>query len=174
MEFSVSEIRMSIVKDQIQALIHKEAALLDQTKLDDWLALYAEDGSYWIPMDEFCDPLKDSSIIYDDVLRLKMRVEQIMRQHRVAQNPASQTLRMISNIDIQFEDASETAQASYAMLLLEMRSGDWRQRGLGQINHYPAHCYVTFKKVQDEWKIEHKQIKLLNRHQPIFGLSFMI
>ena len=162
------------MKDQIQALIHKEAALLDQTQLDDWLDLYAEDGSYWIPMDENCDPLKDSSIIYDDIERLKMRVEQIMRQRRVAQEPASQTLRLISNIDIADSEQGYQAEATYSMLLMEMRSGDWRQRGLGQINHYPAHCKATFKKIDGVWKIQHKQIKLLNRHQPIFGLSFMI
>lgn len=162
------------MKNEIQALIHQEAALLDQTKLDDWLNLYAENGTYWIPMDEHCDPLKDSSIIYDDVERLKMRVEQIMRQRRVAQDPASQTLRMISNIDIQVEEDQQQASATFSMLLMEMRSGDWRQRGLGQINHYPAHCSATFSKVDGEWKIQDKVIKLLNRHQPIFGLSFLI
>lgn len=162
------------MKNEIQALIHKEAALLDQTKLDDWLNLYAADGSYWIPMDENCDPLKDSSIIYDDIERLQMRVEQIMRQHRVAQDPASQTLRMISNIDIQVSEGEAQASATFSMLLMEMRSGDWRQRGLGTINHYPAHCSATFTQVDGEWKIKDKVIKLLNRHQPIFGLSFLM
>lgn len=162
------------MKDDIQALIHQEAALLDQSLLDDWLDLYTEDAHYWIPMDENCDPLKDSSIIYDDISRLKMRVEQIMRQHRVAQEPASQTLRMISNIDIAHTEGEHEAEATFSMLLMEMRSGDWRQRGLGQITHYPAHCKASFKKQEGAWKIQHKQIKLLNRHQPIFGLSFMI
>ncbi|WAB99753.1 nuclear transport factor 2 family protein [Pseudomonas putida] len=159
---------------EIQQLIQSEARLLDQVKLDEWLDLFTQDARYWIPMDENADPLKDSSIIYDDIPRLKMRVDQIIRQNRVAQQPASQTLRMISNIDIIHSENAETAEATFAMLLMEMRSGDWRQRGLGQLNHYPAHCSASFEKEGGQWKISKKIIRLLNRHQPIFGLSFLM
>lgn len=157
----------------VQSLILREAQLLDDNQLDDWLALYTDDASYWVPIDETADPLKESSIIYDNRLRLAMRVEQIMRQNRVAQNPGSNTLRMVSNIDIQDVDA-DTATARFALLLTEVRSGDWRQQGLGETRLFPAHCKLVCKKVGDDWKIQHKTIVLLNRKQPIVGLSFIL
>lgn len=157
----------------VQKLILREARLLDEMRLDDWLALYLEDASYWVPIDENADPLKESSIIYDNHSRLAMRVEQIMRQNRVAQNPGSHTLRMVSNMEIEDVDAA-TATATFALMLTEVRSGDWRQQGLGEMRMFPGHCKVACKKVGDDWKIQHKTIVLLNRKQPIVGLSFII
>ncbi|MDX3906352.1 MAG: aromatic-ring-hydroxylating dioxygenase subunit beta [Pigmentiphaga sp.] len=157
----------------IQRLIFQEARLLDEGKLDDWLALYTEDATYWVPIEEDADPLRDSSVIYDNRLRLAMRVEQIMRQSRVAQSPASNTLRMISNMEVA-ETGDDTATATFALLLTEVRSGDWRQNGLGETRLFPAHCAMTCKKTGDGWKIQHKKIVLLHRRQPIVGLSFII
>lgn len=157
----------------IETLILREATLLDEWKLDDWLSLYTDDATYWVPIDEKADPLKESSIIYDDHLRLAMRVEQIMRQARVAQKPPSQTLRMVSNIRITHGDET-SATADFAMLLSEVRSGDWRQNGLGDTRLYPGHCSLHARKVGNDWKISHKKIVLLNRFQPIVGLSFIL
>src|SRR5690606_6221855 len=99
--------------------------------------LYAEDATYWIPMDEEADPLKDASIIYDNRLRLAMRVEQIQRQSRVAQNPPSLTMRMVTNLEV--EASSDThASARFCMHLTEVRAGDWRQRGLGEMRQLPG------------------------------------
>lgn len=157
----------------VQQLILHETQLLDDMRLDDWLDLYTDDAAYWVPIDENSDPLKESSIIYDNRLRLAMRVEQIVRQNRVAQSPGSNTLRMVSNFDIQDVDAN-TASARYAMLLTEVRSGDWRQQGLGEMRLFPAHCTLVAKRVEGDWKIQRKTIKLLNRKQPIVGLSFIL
>lgn len=157
----------------VQDLILREAQLLDEMRLDDWLALYTDDATYWVPIDEKVDPLKDSSIIYDNRLRLAMRVEQIMRQNRVAQSPMSNTLRMVSNISVEAID-EQSAAASYGMLLTEVRSGDWRQQGLGGTRFFPGHCKLTCKNQGGEWRIQHKTIVLLNRKQPILGLSFII
>ena len=156
----------------VETLIYQEARLLDQGLLDDWLKLYTEDASYWIPIDENADPLKESSVIYDNHLRLAMRVEQIMRQSRVAQNPSSYTLRMVSNLELS-EVSDERATARFALLLTEVRSGDWRQRGLGEMRQLPGHCEVDAVLRDGSWKIQHKKIVLLNRKQPIVGLSFI-
>lgn len=161
------------MKHPVETLIYQEARLLDSGLLDDWLSLYAQEATYWIPIDENADPLKESSIIYDNRLRLQMRVEQIMRQARVAQNPSSYTMRMVSNLELT-EVSEEQASARFAMLLTEVRSGDWRQRGLGEMRSLPGHCEVQACKVDGDWKIRHKKIVLLNRKQPIIGLSFII
>lgn len=157
----------------MEKLILREATLLDEGKLDDWLSLYTEDATYWVPIDETADPLKESSIIYDNRLRLAMRVEQILRQARVAQNPASLTMRMISNVQVE-EESETSAKARFCMQLTEVRSGDWRQRGLGEMRTFPGHCTIKARQVDGDWKIAHKKIVLLNRHQPIVGLSFLI
>lgn len=157
----------------VEKLIYQEARLLDQGLLDDWLALYTPQATYWVPIDEHVDPLQESSIIFDNHLRLQMRVEQIMRQARVAQNPSSYMLRMISNLELETL-CDDRVIARFAMLLTEVRSGDWRQQGLGTLRQLPAHCELEAVHVDGVWKIDRKKIVLLNRKQPIFGLSFII
>lgn len=157
----------------IQTLIHHECRLLDEGKLDDWLALYTKDCAYWLPIDETADPLKDSSVIYDNHLRLSVRVEQMMREKRVSQTPVSSAMRMVTNLEVIEVDA-DTAEACFNLLVLEMRSGDWRQQGLGDIRQYPGHCTMRFRREDGGWKIQSKTVVLLNRKQPIVGLSFLL
>ena len=35
---------------EIEALIHREAGLLDDRRYDDWIALFTEDCRYWVPV----------------------------------------------------------------------------------------------------------------------------
>ncbi len=161
------------MKDTIQTLIQRECRLLDEGRLDEWLQLYTGDATYWIPIDEMADPLKESSVIFDDHLRLSMRVEQIMRQKRVSQTPGSQSMRMVSNLEVS-DLAAGQAEARYAMAVFEVRSGDWRQQGLGETRIFPGHCTMRFRRDGDDWKISSKTFVLLNRKQPIVGLSFIL
>lgn len=157
----------------IQSLIHRECRLLDEGKLDDWLDLYTTDATYWLPIDETADPLQDSSVIYDDRTRLAMRVEQIMRQRRVSQTPGSQSMRMVSNLEIS-ENGAGLAEAQFSLLVIEVRSGDWRQNGLGETRLFPGHCTMVLQRTGDLWQIKSKTFVLLNRRQPIIGLSFLL
>ena len=54
-----------------------EAALLDDGRFDEWLALFAEDGRYWVPLlgARQVDPLSHNSIAYEDRLLLQLRIE---------------------------------------------------------------------------------------------------
>jgi len=162
-----------MLKQSIEALILRECRLLDQNLLDEWLQLYTQDAIYWLPIDENADPLSESSVIYDDRLRLEMRVEQFVRQKRVSQAPASTSMRMVSNLEV-IESGTDVAMARYAMLVLEVRSGDWRQQGLGEMRSFPGHCTLDLRREGAEWRIARKTFVLLNRKQPIVGLSFIL
>ena len=157
----------------LEMAIRTEARLLDEVSLDHWLAMYTQDATYWVPMDEKADPTKASSVIFDNHSRLQMRVEQTMRQSRVAQQPPSQMLRMITNFEIVSETA-ETASVRYAQLLIETRAGDWRQQGLGETRLYPGRCFVDLRKGDDTWQFVRKKVVLLNRYLPLEGVSFII
>ena len=61
---------MKLNRTEAEDFLFHEADLLDRREFDQWLALFAEDGIYWLPMDDDDDPLMQSSILYDDT---KMR-----------------------------------------------------------------------------------------------------
>lgn len=160
---------------QIIASIYREARLLDDWQLDEWLELFADDGIYWIPVDPDSNPREVPSIIYDDKVGLEIRVEQLLRQNRLSQTPRSETLRAISNVEIL--DRSDTAaHARYVLVLFEVRTGDWRHRGLGQLNQHVGTCFVDFRRDGPDggWKITRKKLVLLQREQPFEGLSYIL
>jgi 3-phenylpropionate/cinnamic acid dioxygenase small subunit len=158
---------------EITNLVLREAQLLDDWQLDDWLDLYAEQAIYWLPINEDVDPRVEPSIIYESKPMLALRVEQLMRQNRRAQTPRSECMRMVSNIVVSGA-GTDRAAARYNLLLIELRAGDWRQSGLGEKRLYGGRCDVQYVKNGASWKILHKKISLLDRKQPVSGLSFIL
>ena len=49
---------------KIEQFLYDEANLLDQPDLDSWIALYTEDGSYWMPVAvDQADPINHVSLL---------------------------------------------------------------------------------------------------------------
>ena len=161
------------IESDITKLVMLEARLLDEWRRDDWLALLAEDAIYWLPIDETADPQTSSSLIHENRQILAMRVDQLMRENRHAQTPRSEIMRCVSNLDISAE-AEDTAIARYNLLAVETRSGDWRQKGMGEKHLFAGRSLIRFRRESAGWRIVHKQIILLDRRQPIVGLSFIL
>ena len=60
-----------------QFLIH-EAQLLDQRRFRDWMGLFAEDGSYWVPaVPGQKSPFDQASLFYDDRELMRTRIERL-------------------------------------------------------------------------------------------------
>lgn len=47
---------MGITRQEAEAFLFREARLLDERRLDDWLALFTDDSRYWIPSGAGADP----------------------------------------------------------------------------------------------------------------------
>lgn len=64
--------------DDVQDFIYREARLLDEARWDEWFALFAEDGIYWVPVShDQPDGLNHTSLAYEDHLLLRLRVERL-------------------------------------------------------------------------------------------------
>ncbi|HLV77060.1 MAG TPA: aromatic-ring-hydroxylating dioxygenase subunit beta [Marinobacter sp.] len=157
---------------EFESFVYKESDLLDQRDLNGWLELLHDDVVYWIPIDESADPVLDSSIVWDNKVRLQMRVDQIVNQNRVSQAPPSETLRMITNLQTSMVD--DVYHASYKQLLVESREGDWRQAGLGHTRYYPGRVKIEAVRDGGDFRLIRKEIILLGRHRPFEGLSFIL
>src|SRR5215510_2344325 len=50
-----------------EEFLFHEARLLDTGRYEEWLALFTEDATYWLPLERNQkDPLETSSLVYDD------------------------------------------------------------------------------------------------------------
>ena len=114
-------------RQEVEDLLYKEAALLDEWRLDEWLELLTEDAIYEIPPTDV--PEGDSRntlfIIADDALRIRSRVKQLLGKAAWAENPHSRTRRMISNVRVvAAEGENILVTANFAVFRMRYESVD--------------------------------------------------
>src|SRR5260221_12726475 len=85
-------------RQSVEDLLYKEAALLDEWRLDEWLDLLTEDAVYEIPPTDV--PEGDSRntlfIIADDAVRIRSRVKQLLGKAGWAGNPRAPTRAVVA------------------------------------------------------------------------------
>ena len=80
---------MTIDRDLID-FVYREAELLDQRRFDEWYELFADEGHYWIPLHaDQPDPRDHVSLMYEDKLLLKARIERLAGPRTHSQQPES-------------------------------------------------------------------------------------
>jgi p-cumate 2,3-dioxygenase subunit beta len=113
-----------LLEREVEDFIVREAALLDEWRLDDWLALFTEDARYLVPATDLPDgePKETLAIINDDMARLRGRVERLKSRHAHREFPWSRTRRFITNVRIkELSEQEMVVQASF--LVYRIRSG---------------------------------------------------
>ncbi len=72
------------------AFVVREARMLDEHRFEEWLDLFAEDGHYWMPLEwGQTDPILVGSLLYEDRLLLRIRVERLKGNRTFSQKPKS-------------------------------------------------------------------------------------
>lgn len=98
---------------------HHEARLLDDRRFEEWEALWASDGMYWILGER--DELDGFAIVQDNRNRITTRIRQMLDADRHSQRPPSRTARTLSGIEATV--AGEEVEVRSSFLLLESRLG---------------------------------------------------
>lgn len=95
-------------RSEYEDFLYLEAQLLDEWRLDEWLALFAEGATYDVPTAGSPDDASSSEKLFyisDDYFRLCHRVTRLKSQAAHSEWPRSQVSRMISNVRILGSDA---------------------------------------------------------------------
>lgn len=94
---------MTPTRAEVEDFLYREAALLDEWKLDEWLELLTEDARYRVPSNDAPDADPESALflIADDIQRIRGRVARLKDPHAHAEFPHSRTRRMITNVRIE-------------------------------------------------------------------------
>ena len=91
-----------ITREQVEDFLFREAALLDEWRLQEWLQLFSEKCGYFVPSndDPQGDHISSLFLIADDRQRLESRVSQLEGRFAHAEYPKSRTRRLVSNVRI--------------------------------------------------------------------------
>lgn len=151
---------------RVTAFIYREARLQDEHQYDDWEALWADDGVYWIPANgDDIDPEKEMSIVYDNRSRIALRIRQLHTGKRHAQAPRSNVRRVVSNIEIVEASDDLVRVFSNALVFESTLRADtlWSTR-----NEY------LLRPDGDSFRMARKNVFLTNNDQALFTLAFLI
>lgn len=96
------------LRGEVEAFLYEEAELLDNWQLTEWAALFTEDAVSRTPAldDPTRDPDNSIFLVNDDLPRIQSRARQLLGDTAWAENPRSQTRRLITNVRVVSADGN--------------------------------------------------------------------
>jgi 3-phenylpropionate/cinnamic acid dioxygenase small subunit len=147
---------------ELEEFLYQEAWLLDQGRFDEWLELYTDDATYWIPLQaDQSDPLTTSSIVYDDRRLLEVRVRQFQHPRAHARVPAPRTVHQVGNVRV-IESDGRDVRVSSTLFLVEFRRE--RQRVWGALVEH------RLRRTDQGLRIAAKRVDLVNSEAELDGI----
>ncbi len=153
-------------RSDAEDLLYAEARLLDERRCDQWLGMLTADTMYWMPANgEGVDPNREIALVYDDLAKLRNRVDRLATGVAHAQSPPSKTKRLVSNVQV--ETAGEDAAIVFsAFILYELRRGKERV--------FAGRCEYRMRYEDGRWRVAAKKVVLVNNDEVIDNLTFLL
>jgi benzoate/toluate 1,2-dioxygenase beta subunit len=136
-------------------IIH-EAALLDARRFRDWAALFADDGTYWVPaVPDQKSPLDQASLFYDDRDLMKTRIDRLEHPRIHVQTPPSRTAHLVGNVVIDEADSAKNEYVIGSTVIMVEYRDDTQRVFAGRQHHRLRRDGGSFRIVQ-------KRVDLIN------------
>ena len=154
------------LRSEIEQFLYHEAWLLDHGRLDEWLELFTDDATYWVPLQaDQADPLSSSSIVYDDRRLLEVRVRQFQHPRAHARIPAPRTVHQVGNVRV-VEAEGHDARVGSTLVLVEYRRE--RQRVWGALVEH------RLRRTAEGLRIAAKRVDLVNSEAELDGIVCLL
>lgn len=89
---------------RLSDFVYTEARLLDEQRFDAWLALFTADGHYWMPLaHDQQDARLHASLMYEDQLLLRVRIERLAGNRTFSQQPRSRSHHLLQAPTVEHE-----------------------------------------------------------------------
>jgi 3-phenylpropionate/cinnamic acid dioxygenase small subunit len=148
----------------VEQFLYHEARLLDTQRYEEWLALFTDDATYWVPLEkDQTEPLETSSIIHDDRTLLELRVKQARHPRAHARQPLARTVHQVGNVMI--EEGKDEIKVSSTLQLVEFRNE--KQRLYGALVEH------RLRRVNGSFRIAHKRVDLANSEGELDGIAIL-
>ena len=153
-------------RSEVEQFLYHEAWLLDHGRLDEWLGLFTDDATYWIPLQaDQTDPLATSSIVYDDRRLLEVRVRQFRHPRAHARVPAPRTVHQVGNVRV-VEAEGHDVRVGSTLVLVEYRRE--RQRVWGALVEH------RLRRTAEGLRIAAKRVDLVNSEAELDGIVCLL
>ena len=159
---------------EVEQFLYREARLLDERRLHEWVELFTEDVRYWMPMRSTRYPAESKAIgllgqgqerstergqeeelaLLDETkATLQARIARLDTGMAWAEDPPSRTRHMISNIEVEEGDMASELKV-YSNYLV------YRTRGETEQDFYIGRREDVLRRIDGVWKIARRKIIL--------------
>jgi 3-phenylpropionate/cinnamic acid dioxygenase small subunit len=162
----------AVTQQDLVDFVYAEARMLDERRYDAWLDLYAEEGYYWMPLHhEQTDPLLEGSLMYEDKLLLRVRVERLTGQRTYSQQPKSRSHHLLQQPTLEAAHPWHDAEAGqYAVRAAFF----YTESRLDHQTHYAGWSTFQLKDEDGTLRIHQKRVDLLNCDAALRSLQLFI
>lgn len=136
--------------------VYDEARLIDEKRFDEWYQLFTDDGYYWMPLTRGQpDGENHTSLLYEDKLLLRVRIERLKNLHSFSQHQPSfcQHVLQVPQLDSASPDGTGWVMRT-PFLYLESQADT--QQVLGGV------CRLHLVQLDGTLRIRLKKVELLN------------
>ena len=149
---------------KVEEFLYHEARLLDTQRYEEWLELFTDDATYWLPLErDQKDPVETSSIIHDDKTLLELRVKQARHPRAHARLPLARTVHQVGNIMVR--DGKDEVKVHSTLQLVEFRND--KQRLYGALVEH------RLRRTNGSFRIAHKRVDLVNSEGELDGIAIL-
>ena len=156
-----------LLTHEVAEFLYREAALLDERRYDDWLALLADDIRYWMPMRrnvkygeeerEFTREGLDIAWFDEGKETLTRRVRQIQTGIHWAEEPVSRLSHLVTNV--QLVEATPSIEAAREVTV-RCRFLIYRNRVETETDILVGKREDVLRREGEDWRVARRQIVL--------------
>lgn len=148
---------MSDRRERVELFLLHEANLLDESRFEEWLALFDPDGYYWMPVDpRDAERKRTPAIVDDNRPELELRIRRLLEPTAHTEAPRPSACRLVSNVVL--EDAASWQVRSKLVM------HEFRRREFGR-DDYRLFCATVRHRLRpegDSFRILAKRVDLFD------------
>ena len=126
-----------LLRQEVETLLFRQAALLDARRWQEWIDLFDEEGVYWMPVEPGQnDWLSEPSIFAEDKLMMEIRMGRLSHPNAWSQAAMWGTNHLVGNLVIESVDPADRSVDVYSRFqMMELRRDQVRHFG-GTYRHH--------------------------------------
>ena len=146
---------MSAERREIEDFLYAEADLLDRADLENWMALFTEDGTYWMPVREGQDdPLNEISLLYENRTLMAIRCNNFGHRLSPSMEYPVRSSHIISRVRVTDEDEASgtlTVTSNFQVVVF------YKEQTL-----YAGRYTHQLQRTNEGYSIRQKRVDLIN------------
>jgi 3-phenylpropionate/cinnamic acid dioxygenase small subunit len=146
----------AITQQDLIDFVVKEARLLDERRYEEWNALFADDGMYWVPLvPDQQDGIHHTSHLYEDKLLRELRIERLKSHRAFSQQPPSRAHHLLQTPTVESFDPA----ANRYVVRSEFH---YTEAQRDELNFFVGTCFHHLALHQGALRMSLKRVNLIN------------